>query len=382
MRELGEDFKINYGKGKKENEFDNNGKYPVYGANGIIGKSDDYIFEDSKVAITCRGATCGNVHLTKPKSWITNNSLILENSEKINKKYLKETLIQNSVHAAITGTAQPQITIKKLKTIKYLLPPLPEQEKIAEVLSTVDGAIEKTDKIIEESKLAKKGLMQDLLTKGIGHSEFKEVELGPKKLKVPKNWRVVKIKDLGNVVTGTTPSTAESSNFGNDYPFVTPEDLGEIKNIFTANRGLSERGIKKARPLPSESILVVCIGATIGKIGFSKTKLATNQQINSIVCEDGYFSEYIYYAMNLILPIIKSMAGNTATPIVNKGEFKEFEVLIPPLPEQKEIAEILSSIDEKIKKEKEYKESLKSLKKGLMQDLLTGKVRVNNLINS
>ena len=359
------------------------GRYKVFGANGIIGSYSQYNHKTPQVLVTCRGATCGTVNFSEEKSWITGNAMVVKPNKcpRISKYFLRYYLEKSNLSRTITGSAQPQITKNSLSVFQVLLPPKVEQKKIAEVLSTVDSAIQKTEEIIEQAKELKKGLMQDLLTKGIGHDEFKDVQLGPKQLEIPQNWKIQRIKQIGEIVTGTTPSTDEKKNFGRAYPFVTPEDMGDIKNIESANRGLSHRGIERARKLPKNAVMYACIGATIGKIALAGTTLATNQQINSIVCSDSYNPNYVYYSLQLVTPLIKSQAGNTATPIVNKGEFSKFSILVPPLSEQKKIAKILSAVDEKIQKEKDYKEKLEELKKGLMQDLLTGKVRVLSLLS-
>jgi len=103
------------------------------------------------------------------------------------------------------GSTFKEVSRNTIKNLKLPLPPLPEQQKIAEILSTVDSAIEKVNQAIEKTQRLKKGLMQELLTKGIGHNEFKDTEIG----RIPKEWEVKKVVDLFKVETGTTPSTKQ-----------------------------------------------------------------------------------------------------------------------------------------------------------------------------
>ena len=270
-----------------------------------------------------------------------------------------------------SGSTRLRISRKNMEKIKIPNPPLPEQKKIADILSSVDRAIERTDEIIEKTEELKKGLMQELLTKGIGHEEFKETLYGS----LPEKWDIKQMKDIGEIVTGTTPNTDEPENFGSKYPFITPTDLDDKKYVEEVERYLSDKGYENSKPLPKNSVIVTCI-ASIGENAITKEESCTNQQINSIICKDKVNAEYLYYILNYHSKYLKALAGSTTVPIVSKSEFSTFSLPIPPLQEQKKIASILSSIDNKIQKEKQYKEKLEELKKGLMQKLLTGEVRV------
>jgi len=286
--------------------------------------------------------------------------------------FYKMASLKNELQKLGSGSTFKEVSKKSIKGIAFSLPPLTEQKKIAEILSTVDEAIEKTDQIIEKTKEIKKGLMQKLLTQGIGHKKFKKTEIG----EIPLEWEVGKISDYGEIVTGNTPPTSNPNYYGNEYPFVSPFDLGDKKTIFQAKKYLSNDGFLVSRNLPANAVLVVCIGSTIGKTGIAGTNLATNQQINSIICKDNDYN-FVYYYVTFISQKFKQLAGTQAVPILNKGNFSVVEVAIPPRGEQKRIGEILSSGDEEIEEETKHKDQLESLKKGLMQVLLTGKIRVN-----
>ncbi len=108
-----------------------------------------------------------------------------------------------------------------LRNEQVLLPPLLEQKKIAEVLESVDEAIAKTEAVIAQTERVKQGLLQQLLTRGIGHTKFKQTDLG----EIPESWEVGIVGDLGKIVTGKTPSTANADFWGDAVPFITPGDL-------------------------------------------------------------------------------------------------------------------------------------------------------------
>ncbi|MCL8009180.1 restriction endonuclease subunit S [Gelidibacter japonicus] len=272
-----------------------------------------------------------------------------------------------------TGNAQPFLDTRAIASFKIPIPPLPEQQKIADILSTVDAKIDIIDLQITETQELKKGLMQRLLTKGIGHTEFKDSPLG----RIPKSWEVVRLNQVGDIVTGTTPKTSVREYYTeNGVLWASPADLGKQKYIESTNKQLTNLGFQQTRKLPPKSIMVTCIGSTIGKIGMTNSNMSTNQQINSIVCNESNCPEFYYYLIEKIAVYIKSLAGTQAVPLLNKTDFSAINVVNPPMQEQKIISEILKTLDEKTEILSEKKETYQVLKQGLMQQLLTGKIRV------
>ncbi|MBE3038270.1 MAG: restriction endonuclease subunit S [Chloroflexi bacterium] len=163
-------------------------------------------------------------------------------------------------------------------------------------------------------------------------------------------WKTIRIADFGSVITGKTPSSNNPEHFGDDYPFITPTDIGTGR-IVHADRGISQEGYLKFRRqiLPRWSVCFVCIGATIGKICLTTEKSFANQQINSVVVDttrhDPFF---VYYLLSTYAEAVKGIAGGAATPIVNKTSFENIEVVVPPLPTQRKIAAIFSAYDDLI----------------------------------
>lgn len=199
-------------------------------------------------------------------------------------------------------------------------------------------------------------------------THFKQTQIG----KIPEEWKVVKIKDIGKVLTGKTPSTSNSMYWNGNFPFITPVDIKEAKYVYETERYVSPQGAQQiGHILPKDTVLVVCIGSTIGKTGATYTESVTNQQINAIICNDKTNSHYVYYALSFRTEFLKSFSGVAAVPIIKKSLFEHFSIPLPPLPEQKKIAEILSTVDRAIEKVDEDIEKTQRLKKGLMQELLT-----------
>lgn len=195
-------------------------------------------------------------------------------------------------------------------------------------------------------------------------------------MRVPEGWSIKSISDVGNVITGSTPSTTHSEYYGGEIPFISPADLGVRKFISTSTKTLTDTGFNCTRKIRKGATLFTCIGSTIGKIGLSNVDLATNQQINAVVPHDNYDDEYVYYALSNRAIQIAKIAGNQAVPIINKSTFAAQLLLTPPLPEQQKIAQILSTWDKAITTTEQLLTNSQQQKKALMQQLLTGKKRL------
>jgi type I restriction enzyme S subunit len=154
----------------------------------------------------------------------------------------------------------------------------------------------------------------------------------------------VPLKDIGTIVTGTTPATRRREFYGGTVPFVTPPDLDGTKWVTNTKQCLSHDGLAVSRPLPRGCILVSCIG-TLGKVGLTTAdQTTTNQQINAIIPEDGVDPEFIYYTMMTQRRALERAAGGVTIKIVNKSNFEQLTIRLPPLGEQRRIARILSTI--------------------------------------
>ncbi|WP_420378378.1 restriction endonuclease subunit S [Gilvibacter sp.] len=167
-----------------------------------------------------------------------------------------------------------------------------------------------------------------------------------------ESWQIKKLKDIGVVQTGTTPSTRDKDNYGDYIPFIKPAHFKPNGEIESGDSMLSEKGLNSGRHFEANSVLMVCIGATIGKTGFSTVDFSSNQQINILTPSEDCDYKYLYYAM--ISPsfqdkVLKSGKSSQATlPIINKSKWQNLELPIPPLSEQKLIVEVLDQTFEAI----------------------------------
>lgn len=166
-------------------------------------------------------------------------------------------------------------------------------------------------------------------------------------------WIATTVGALGKVVTGKTPSKNNPEDWGNEYHFITPSDYGNYNKYANHSiRGLSEEGYKrhKVRMIPKNSCLVTCIGSDMGKVVLNAENAFCNQQINALIPNPSIIdNDYAYYFFKDLALTLKTLGSDgTAVPILNKSDFEKIELSIPPLLEQKAIASVLSSLDDKI----------------------------------
>ena len=168
---------------------------------------------------------------------------------------------------------------------------------------------------------------------------------------IPKHWQIKKLGEVCKIVTGTTPSKSILEYYGTDFPFYKPTDLEQGVNTISSRDGLTLLGLQKGRSLPEKSILVTCIGATIGKTGLIKMKGSCNQQINAVLPNEMFSPTFLYYQIisKDFQQQIVSNAASTTLPILNKSKFEKLKIVVPPLVEQQlivsKIEELLSDLD-------------------------------------
>ena len=289
--------------------------YPVYGANGQIGYYTEFNHEKPTVLITCRGATCGTINVCPAKSYVTGNSMALDDLDEslVNAEYLVHALRNGSLSQAISGTAQPQITRQSLTAITIPLPPITEQRRIAEILDKADALRAKRRAALAQL---------DTLTQAIFLDLFGDAATNP------KGWPRIALKDLGKVKTGGTPPSSMPNMFGGSIPFVTP---GDLESDAPVKRHVTEAGATESETVRPGATLVCCIGATIGKIGSAAVRSAFNQQINAVEWDQSIHDTYGYTVLRFLKPTIVARAASTTLPILKKSAFERIEIPVPPM---------------------------------------------------
>ena len=231
-----------------------------------------------------------------------------------------------------------------------------EQDRIARVLGDMDDLISAKCELLDKKRAIKQASAQQLLT--------------------PKpHWHTATLGNVGEIITGSTPSTTNEKFWNGDIAWITPTDIGDKKDIFTGERSITQDGLKATRELPENSLLVTCI-ASIGKNAVLKVKGSCNQQINALIPNKNFNVDFLYYLLEFEKERLKNLAGITATLIISKALFSKFEISYPNFTEQTKIAQILSDIDDEISALQDEIEKLKMIKQGAMDELLSGKIRL------
>lgn len=264
-----------------------------------------------------------------------------------------------------------------LKEIKLSIPLLKEQEKIANILSIVDENIENVDNLIIKTKKLKKGLMQELLTKGIGHTEYKETEIG----KIPLDWTVENVEKLTLDNKQGFYTNQEYSSDG-EYNLVRITDLNNPKIDFSAMPKISvPKNIFEQYYLKKNDFLFARSGA-IGRYGIYDN-IEKNSMFASYLIRFRFDNNYLntsyfgfLYQSLLVAKQLKKIIQGSSNININAQNIKSLLIPIPPIKEQEKIVSILSSLDSQIEQYEDKKIKLEELKKGLMQKLLTGEIRL------
>ena len=284
--------------------------------------------------------------------------------EKFASKYLgyfmNSDTYHNQLRPYMQGIKVTSISKANIKLTSISIPSLTEQQKIAEFLSTIDTVIEKQKETVSAWEERKKGVMQKLFSQEVRFkaddgSEFPE-------------WEEKKLNEVGDIVTGNTPSTKQNDYYGECYLWVTPTDITDSREVTSTAKMLTELGYTVARHIPANSILVTCI-ASIGKNAILRENGSCNQQINSITPYDEYSVEFVYYLICQNEKLLHANAGTGGMEILNKENFSKIKMYFPCLEEQRKIADCLSSLDDVIEKQKATLAAWEELKKGLLQQM-------------
>jgi len=366
---LGEVLKLEYGKPLPDDKRNPNGKYPVYGANGEINRTDEFYYDKPSIIVGRKGSA-GEINLTEPKFWPLDVSYFVTFDYQKDDLNFIYYLLSNLELPKLAKGVKPGINRHEVYAIAVpLLPPLPEQQRLVAILDEVFAALatakENAAKNLQNARELFESVLQGVFAnRGWG-------------------WEERKLTAVGITQTGTTPKTSDKENYGDFIPFIKPADIDITGNgeIRYDNEGLSEQGLRNGRLMSTGSILMVCIGATIGKVGFVDREVSCNQQINALSVNKGFEPKFFYYALSTqhFFEQVMTSSAQATLPIINKGKWEILTVNYPKsLIEQRAIVAKLDALSAETKKlEAIYQQklaNLEELKKSVLRKAFRGEI--------
>lgn len=309
------------------------GEYPYYGANGLQGTIDDFIFDEPLVLLAEDGghfgtADRGIAYRVSGKTWVNNHAHVLRPKACVDLGFLCRVLENYDVTPWVTGTTRGKLTQAGAAQIVVPLPPLPEQRRIAEILDKADALRAKRRAALAQL---------DTLTQSIFLDMFGDPATNP------KGWPLKALSALGEISTGKTPPTGNEGMFGGAIPFATPGDLdGKLEST---QRTITLAGAAFTKIVRPGSALVGCIG-NIGKMAKTPVATAFNQQINAVEWGRDVNDDYGIAALVFAVPQMLALASSTTVPILNKTGFSKVRLPVPPLSIQRDFALRISAVGE------------------------------------
>ena len=348
------------------------GVYPYYGASGIVDYVNDYIYDEPLILLGEDGENILSrnlplAFLVDGKIWVNNHAHVLRAKEGVNREYLCAFLESLDYTDLNSGTAQPKLNQEKCKNIQIYLPEFKEQTAIARALSDVDSLISSLQKLIEKKKAIKQGAMQELLT-------------GKKRLPgFSGEWSKQQLGDICNIINGGTPSTSVAEFWNGKILWCTPTDITSCstKYIYTTESKITESGLKaSSATLLPKGALLLCSRATIGEVRIAGNAICTNQGFKSLVVHQNISNEWLYYMMHVLKSQMLEKAIGSTFLEISKKDLAELDIIVPEFTEQKAIAQVLSDMDSEIEQLEKKLAKYQQIKQGMMQELLTGRIRL------
>lgn len=363
----------------KVSDFSNQGNDRTLNrANHYIDESDRQrigarVFQPDTIAFAKIGAAIflERKRLIEQESCLDNNmaGYTLQN-ERVSRDLILANLQQFSLGSLVASTALPAIGSGELNSIAFPMPSSPdEQQAIAAALSDADGVVAGLERVTAKKRLIKQGAMQDLLTARRRLPGFSG------------EWEEATLSELADIRSGGTPSTSDASLWDGDIAWVTPTDITALdgrKFLLSTSRTISRAGLRQssAELLP-EGTIVMTSRATIGECAIATIPLTTNQGFKNFIPKDRADRDFLYYLlMSLKKGFIELCSGSTFLEI-GKTQLTGYTVRVPETKkEQEAIAAVLSDMDAEIQTLESRLAKARAVKEGMMQNLLTGRVRL------
>jgi type I restriction enzyme S subunit len=344
--------------------------------------------QPNDVLISIR-APVGDLNIANTRSCI-GRGLAAIRPKSLNGLYLHYNLGKRKIWLSrlATGSTFKAINKSDLQLLDIPVPPLSEQRKIATVLYTVDQAIEKTEEVVKQANRLKRACTHEFYSQGYyDHQEWQQVDMQDAYVmtrtdELPAMWDIEKSGNISEVKTGHTPSTSVDEYWDGDISWVDIHDLTQLEGtvIHTTDDSITEEGLNNsgAKLLP-EGTLVLCRTGAIGETAILGKEMATDQDQVTFECDESrVLPRYLMYLFEYATPQLERLSAGSTHNKVQLHFFSDLEIPLPEIDEQRKIVEILESVNDVSQANKKQLDNLKQIKRGLMQDLLSGTVRTTD----
>ena len=363
------------------------GDIPVYGTGELPFKTCGE-FKEGPTVLLGRKGSIDTPHWVDGKYWNVDTAFDTKVIGNYNIRYFWYIASIIDINPYKSTTAVPSMTQSAYDNMPIPVPSIEEQEAIAayldDVIGNVDTLILEKQKQVEDLRSYRTSLITETVTRGLNPN----APLHPSGIDwlgdIPEHWKTTKLKYVSSVQTGSTPSTSVDKYWDNPVKdWFTPGDFNTFR-LSSSNRKVSEVAFNEGacRIFPQNSILLVGIGATLGKVGITTVECSANQQVNAIVFNDKLYPLFGAYYLSSCNDAFNSVSNASTLAILNQDQTKQFPMVVPPISEQKSIAEFLDEKTEKIdaligELEKQLEE-LAEYKKSVISEAVTGKVDVRD----
>ena len=341
------------------------GSVPYWGANGIVDYIDESIFDEPLLLMPEDGGPFGEA-ATKPichkidePVWVNNHAHVLRVTY-AEREFVYQWFVNRDITDYLVGGTRAKLNQKALRKLPILLPPLTEQQRIADILSSVDASIQATQALIAQAERVQRGLMEELLTGNLGSGTIERGE-------VPEGW--VQLGEVSDIISGQSPPSYTYRYAPEGLPFFQGKADFGLRNPTARVWCVAPKKIA----MPND--ILISVRAPVGPTNVADVECCIGRGLAIIRCKKSVDMNFVLSFLKLTEERISQLGRGSTFSSISRNHLLNLKIPLPPLNEQRRIANILSSVDDFMANQKAIIEQLIVTKKGLMDDLLTGRVR-------
>lgn len=354
------------GKAISPDKYKPSGRFPVFGSNGQIARSDEVLNSQPVIVIGRVGAYCGCVHYISEASWVTDNAIIASPKDENDVRYLFYLLSSLELQRTAIGSAQPLMTQGGLKAVRTNVPLPTEQRAIASVLGALDDKIELNRRMNETLE-------------ALAQSLFKSWFVDATQSALPKGWREVPFSDTVEILGGGTPKTSVAEYWGGEIPWFSIVDAPQSSDVFVIDteKKITQAGVDNSstQVLPIGTTIISARG-TVGKVALVGVPMAMNQSCYGLRGKAGKNGFHTYFATCALVSILQQQAHGSVFDTITRDTLSGVQVAAPPAEIVEQFEEKVEPLMQRIRNNLLESRTLAALRDALLPKLLSGELRV------